>query len=277
MTVSAVRLLHVGEDESFGRLAAASPERESDRFDVETVATGAAALDRLAGEEFDCVVSDYDMPGLDGLELLEVVRARHGRLPFVLFTGQGSEHIASAAISAGVDEYLQKQARPEQFTLLAHRVSNVVERHRASLARERLLDELRTEREHFHMALRESPVVAFRLDTDLRYTWVGNPHPDFDSDAVVGLRDDELLPAAAAETILEPKREALETGRPVRRRVSYDPPSGSTTYDLSVDPVRDGDGRVVGLAGVAVELDAGPGVADVPSDPPMTERDRSHT
>jgi CheY-like chemotaxis protein len=272
-----VRLLHVDDDESFGRLAAASLERESDRFDVETVASGSAALDRLAADEFDCVVSDYDMPGLDGLELLEEVRARHGRQPFVLFTGKGSELIASAAISAGVDEYLQKRPHPDQFALLAHRVANVVERHRASLARERLLEELRTEREHFRMALRESPVVAFRLDSDLRYTWVGNPHPDFDSDAVVGRRDDELLPPAAAETVLAPKREALETGRPVRQRVSYDLPSGPTTYDLTVDPVRDCDGRVVGIAGVAVELDATPGAADVPSDPTVTEGDRSST
>jgi CheY-like chemotaxis protein len=255
MVESAVRLLHVDDDESFGQLTALSLVRESERFDVETATSGAAALDRLAADEFDCVVSDYDMPGMDGLELLEAVRARHGRTPFVLFTGKGSEHIASAAISAGVDEYLQKTGRPEQFTLLANRVSNVVDRHRARRARERLLAELRTEREHFGMALRDSPVVAFRLDADLRYTWVGNPHPGFDSESVLGRRDDELLPPPAAETVLAPKREALESGRPVRRQVSYELHGAPVTYDLTVDPVTDGDGTVVGLACVAVELD----------------------
>ena len=69
--------------------------------------------------------------------------------------------------------------------------------------------ELRVEREHFRVALENSPFTAFRLDTDLRYTWLGAPHSDFDAEAVLGKRDDELLPPEAAETVMAPKREVL--------------------------------------------------------------------
>jgi len=45
------------------------------------------------------------MPGMDGLELFEAVHAAHRRLPFVLYTGKGSEEIASQALNAGVTGY----------------------------------------------------------------------------------------------------------------------------------------------------------------------------
>lgn len=110
-----------------------------------------------------------------------------------------------------------------------------------------------TDRERLNLAIENSPLVLFGLDRDLRYTWVENPHPDFREGDVLGKRDDELLPAAAAEAVVAPKRRALETGRLVREEVTYDLPSGPVTYDLTVEPVRD-DGTVVGLTCVSFEV-----------------------
>jgi len=114
--------------------------------------------------------------------------------------------------------------------------------------------ELRVEREHFRVALENSPFTAFRLDTDLRYTWIGTPHSDFDASSVLGKRDDELLPPEAAETIMAPKREVLETGEGVRREVTYELSSGRVTYDLTVEPLRDDDGDIVGLTAAALDI-----------------------
>lgn len=126
----------------------------------------------------------------------------------------------------------------------------------SSLSPDRERDErdLRIEREHLRIALENSPLVAFRLDTDLRYTWIANPHEDFDSEAVIGKRDDELLPPDAAETIMEPKRRALETGERVREAVTYELPSGQVSYDLTVDPIRDETGEVVALTCVSLDI-----------------------
>ncbi|ELZ31422.1 putative DNA binding protein [Halogeometricum pallidum JCM 14848] len=120
--------------------------------------------------------------------------------------------------------------------------------------RKELERELRTEKEHFQLALENSPFAAFRLDTDLRYTWLSSPHIDFDPASVIGKRDDELLPEDAAEVILEPKRQVLETGEGVRGEYTYELPSGTVTYDLTVEPLRDESGEVVGLTCAALDI-----------------------
>lgn len=125
---------------------------------------------------------------------------------------------------------------------------------RDATEQKRLQRELRTEREHFRVALANSPFTAFRLDTDLRYTWIGNPHADFDESAVLGKRDDELLPPGPAAEIMAPKRRALETGEGVREEITYELPSGTVTYDLTVEPLRDDAGEVVGLTAAAMDL-----------------------
>ncbi|WP_128905238.1 ATP-binding response regulator [Halorubrum amylolyticum] len=91
-----IRVLHVDDEPDFADLTANYLERVDDRFAVETatsVAAGLRALDE--GDPVDCVVSDYDMPERSGIEFLRIVREDYPDLPFVLFTGKGSEAVAS--------------------------------------------------------------------------------------------------------------------------------------------------------------------------------------
>jgi len=140
-----IRVLHVDDDVDFAETSAVYLERGDDRITVETAHSVDDALDRLDG--IDCVVSDYDMPGRNGLEFLEIVREEDPNLPFILFTGKGSEEIASEAISAGVTDYLQKAGASEQFAILANRVRNAVERTHAERERKRHLDAIETAEE----------------------------------------------------------------------------------------------------------------------------------
>lgn len=131
-----IRVLHVDDTVDFADLTADFLERERDRFSVTTERDPTVALRAIRNGEFDCVVSDHDMPEMTGIELLEAVRETDPNLPFVLFTGKGSEEVASKAVSAGVTEYLQKERSPEQYTVLANRIGNVVERERSRRAAE---------------------------------------------------------------------------------------------------------------------------------------------
>jgi len=140
-----IRVLHVDDDPAFSDLAVTYLERADDRMIVDTATSGREGLERLSGA-VDCVVSDYDMPDMDGLEFLEAVREEYPDLPFVLFTGKGSEEVASEAISAGVTDYLQKQIGGDQFTVLANRVSNAVGKYR--LERETEWTRARLERQN---------------------------------------------------------------------------------------------------------------------------------
>jgi PAS domain S-box-containing protein len=126
-----MHVLHVDDDASFRELVSDFLTMESGRISVTTAPDAARGCEVLAAHQIDCVVSDYEMPGRNGLDFLESVREAYGDLPFILFTGKGSEEIASRAISAGVTDYLQKSGGTDTYAILANRVTNAVEKYRA--------------------------------------------------------------------------------------------------------------------------------------------------
>jgi len=126
-----VTVLHVDDEPEFVDMAATFLERTGTGLEVITATSAPDGLAVLEDTAIDCVVSDYDMPEMDGLEFLEVVRDTHPDLPFILFTGMGSEAVASDAISAGVTDYLQKSGNTGQYELLANRIENAVAQHEA--------------------------------------------------------------------------------------------------------------------------------------------------
>ncbi|SNR61559.1 response regulator, partial [Halorubrum vacuolatum] len=121
-----IRVLHVDDDSSIADLTAAFLQREDDRFTVETATNADKGLGIIRNHPPDCVVSDYEMPGLNGIEFLQAVREQYPDLPFILYTGKGSETVASDAIAADVTDYLQKSSGSEQYELLANRIRNAV-------------------------------------------------------------------------------------------------------------------------------------------------------
>jgi PAS domain S-box-containing protein len=133
----------VDDEPDFVDLAAAFLEREYDQFTVETATSASDGLDRLADTEFDCIISDYDMPSQNGIEFLEAVRNEYPDLPFILYTGKGSEEIASEAISAGVTDYLQKGSGTDQYVVLGNRIKNAVKQFRSQQALTKRNRELR--------------------------------------------------------------------------------------------------------------------------------------
>jgi len=132
-----IRILHVDDEPEFAEMAATFLEREDDRFTVETASSAVNGVSTLDDFDPDCIVSDYDMPAQNGIEFLETVRETHPDLPFILYTGKGSEEVASEAISAGVTEYMQKESGTDQYTVLANRIANSVEQYRAEQEAER--------------------------------------------------------------------------------------------------------------------------------------------
>jgi len=136
----AIRVLVVDDEQDLATLTVDMLEREDDRLSVENARSASAARDRLEDAEYDCIVSDYEMPGQNGIEFLESVRENNPDMPFILFTGKGSEELASDAISAGVSDYLQKQTGSEQYELLANRIDTAVGQYRAERELERQND-----------------------------------------------------------------------------------------------------------------------------------------
>ena len=102
--------------------------RERD-ISVVTALSAQEGLELLNTSPFDVIVSDYQMPQIDGIKFLTEVKAHRGNLPFILFTGRGREEIVIKALNAGADSYLQKGGDPKsQFVELSHRIRQVVAR-----------------------------------------------------------------------------------------------------------------------------------------------------
>ncbi len=107
-------------------------------FIVDLQISAPAAFAMLKARQFDAIVSDYQMPEMDGLEFLKQVRNEFGQIPFILFTGRGREEVVIRALNNGADFYLQKGGEPEsQFTELAHKIRQAVQRRKTELALEK--------------------------------------------------------------------------------------------------------------------------------------------
>lgn len=84
---------------------------------------------------FDVIVSDYEMPGMNGIELLKTIRSSGNSIPFIIFTGKGREQIVIEALNQGADFYLQKGGDPRsQFAELGHKVKRAVAQQKSEQA-----------------------------------------------------------------------------------------------------------------------------------------------
>ena len=125
-----INVLHVDDEPAITDLTASFLKREDDRFRIQTATSANEGLDIINDCRPDCIVSDYDMPEMDGIEFLQTVREEFPTLPFILFTGEGSETVASDAIAANVTDYLQKGSGSERYKLLTNRICNAVKAQR---------------------------------------------------------------------------------------------------------------------------------------------------
>jgi len=119
---------------------------------VDIVDSARDALNRLASTAYDVIVSDYQMPGMDGIEFLQNIRVSSD-IPFILFTSRSREEVAITALDSGADYYVQKGGNPNaQFAELSHDIHQIV-KHKTIEA------ELRREQE-FSRALLEDLVIG---------------------------------------------------------------------------------------------------------------------
>nr|NIP81526.1 sigma-54-dependent Fis family transcriptional regulator [Gemmatimonadota bacterium]NIQ56949.1 sigma-54-dependent Fis family transcriptional regulator [Gemmatimonadota bacterium]NIU77120.1 response regulator [Gammaproteobacteria bacterium]NIX46441.1 response regulator [Gemmatimonadota bacterium]NIY10755.1 response regulator [Gemmatimonadota bacterium] len=117
------RILVVDDDRAF-RLSTAELLRQ-DGHDVALAEDAAAAAAALEDATYDLMLLDLRMPGLDGLDLLEVLRRRGAGVPVLMVTGFGSIETAVQSLHTGADDFLTKPVDPD---VLSARVEELLER-----------------------------------------------------------------------------------------------------------------------------------------------------
>lgn len=118
----------------------------------------------------------------------------------------------------------------------------------------RLAEELRNALHRYEIALRGSNVTVFTQDRDLRYTSISNAFLSRRVDQIIGLTDEDVVPVSDRKTIVDLKKQALSSGEPVDAELRLKGPAASRWYDFHFEPLRDAEGRVVGLTCAAVDI-----------------------
>ncbi|MFB6108886.1 MAG: PAS domain S-box protein [Haloplanus sp.] len=225
-TDSPIRVLHVDDEPGFADMVSEFLEREAPRLHVETASSPASGLARLEDAHFDCVVSDYEMSEQNGLQFLHAVRDAYPDLPFILFTGKGSEELASDAISAGVTDYLQKAGGSGPYTLLAHRITNAVGRYHAQR-------EIETSRERLSLFFEHSPLGAIEWNENFDVIRINET-----GEEVLGYDEDELLGRSWRRLVPESEHDAVS-------EVFSDLVTDSVTYETEHDTLTKRGERIV--------------------------------
>jgi two-component system chemotaxis response regulator CheY len=105
------------EDEAFARKLTVATLQRIGLRKIVAAEDGNAALNAFATarEPFHLIVSDWNMPGMNGLELLQRVRADHPHMPFLMLTGHADQDLVMAARAARVNGYIVKPFSTEQL------------------------------------------------------------------------------------------------------------------------------------------------------------------
>jgi two-component system, sensor histidine kinase and response regulator len=88
---------------------------------VETADSGAAALDRIVDRDYDAIVTDIRMPGMDGLKLLDEIRNRKPDIPTLIITGHGDNDLVVHALRGGARDFIQKPIDRDYFVAALYR------------------------------------------------------------------------------------------------------------------------------------------------------------
>ena len=158
-------ILYVDDDEALLEIGRIFLERAGG-ITVEITASPRGALRMIMAGRYDAVVSDYQMPEMDGIDLLKQVREAGNRVPFIIFTGRGREEVAIEALNNGADFYLQKGGNPKtQFAELANAIRQLAGRRRAEAA-------VRKSEEMLHKAESLAHLGSWEFDHGTgRLTW----------------------------------------------------------------------------------------------------------
>ncbi|MHA1198992.1 MAG: PAS domain S-box protein, partial [Candidatus Heimdallarchaeaceae archaeon] len=122
-----ITALHIDDDEAFLDISKIFIEKISNgNITVESLSTPTKVLEKLDLNDYDIVISDYQMPRINGIELLQKIRRSGCKTPFIILTGKGREEVAIHALNLGADYYLKKGSDAKsQFTELIHIINKI--------------------------------------------------------------------------------------------------------------------------------------------------------
>ena len=125
---SMLSILYVDDEPGYRQLVKIYLEEEGG-FKVDTAGSAKSALTKLEHNGYDAVVSDYQMPEMDGITFLKKLRSQSNFIPFIVFSGNQREEVSRETLEQGADCYVPKSgAHGFGYTELIHQIRRAVQR-----------------------------------------------------------------------------------------------------------------------------------------------------
>lgn len=163
-----LQILHIDDDSNDLEIIRLNLQRLARDFNITGFESVAKALEYLDNNEVDCIVSDFQMPGMDGLQFLQTLRDNNNKIPFVFLTGQGNESIAAEALRAGADDYFTKGEGLAHYERLALSIRKVIAIYRNELKEREAEKALFGERNFVSAILNTAGALVVVLDNEGR-------------------------------------------------------------------------------------------------------------
>jgi PAS domain S-box-containing protein len=213
----------------------------TEEFQIDTASSARAALELIERKQYDAIISDYQMPEINGIELLKIIRARSIDLPFILFTGKGREEVVIEAYEHGADSYVQKGGDPTaQYAELRQRLLNNIRRNQAEEALKKREGELRLSEERHRSYIDLSPLAFVITDLNTRFVDVNSAFCELSGYSradIIGLRPSDLIVKEQLDVLAEKFDQTLKEGKI------------STEYRMTRK-----DGKIIPISVFAVKL-----------------------
>ena len=187
--MSEIRVLIVDDDNALLEALPEAIHLRMNGLEIDTCDTATGALERLREIDYDAIVTDIKMPGMDGLALLEAIQETRPRTPTLLITGHGEQDLAVQALRGGAYDYIAKPIDRDYFVASLTRAIQL-----KSLDRQ--IDKQRVALERHARVLEHVDDGVFLVDDEgLIQHW--NPA----AAAITGLSAEDVLGRAAEEAI----------------------------------------------------------------------------
>jgi CheY-like chemotaxis protein len=226
-------------------------QKEAPGFEIRTFAAGGEFLEHLKSGNADCILSDYQMPIMNGMQLLSIVRGMGHDVPFIFITGQGNEELAREAFKNGANDYFTKDIGFAHFTRIINSIEQAVRQRRLEGERKMAESALLEEKNKLEAVLGSIGEGISIQDRDLIIIYENKALTDIKG-SHLGEKCYEII---GQETVCEgcPVVESFADGENHTQIKRFGNPWKDKTLEIIASPVRNSAGEIV--AGVKVVRD----------------------
>lgn len=247
-----IRILYVDDYPLDRELVRDALEKEHGGFELVEATSRKDFESKLAKGDFDLILSDFNILGFEGLEVLETVRAAGLHLPVIIVTGTGSEEVAAEAIKRGAADYVIKS--PKHIQRLPHTILAVLEREKLEDERQKAEEALQESNKLLSMFIKHSPIYAFIKQVTRSESHVLMASENYQdlvgipSSKMVGKTAEDLFPAEFAKKITADDWAVVSGGKVLK----LDEDLNGRNYTTIKFPIVQGKKKL--LAGYSIDI-----------------------